>query len=169
MRDWNKTNNGLQILKIEFWSYLWGIEILLLRCIRHNHLVVLILPMRDWNWFVGKVLKAGKAFWSYLWGIEIKMPAIFSNGCYVFWSYLWGIEIYIQLECSLVRWHGFDLTYEGLKYSFDSKLKRQRYLFWSYLWGIEMKFPAISIWSCYEFWSYLWGIEIRWVQSCEGS
>ena len=143
----------------QFWSYLWGIEILFLHRQHTTVRIVLILPMRDWN-----SLSSG------LKSISISP----------FWSYLWGIEIAMSTD-DVRDVVGFDLTYEGLKLvgiaghgQNDDVLilpmrdwnSSNRYLpnvgakFWSYLWGIEIR----SSCRCWRrsgwFWSYLWGIEI---------
>ena len=49
MRDWNHRLQGLFLYILLFWSYLWGIEIVLPKGYVHEEKLVLILPMRDWN------------------------------------------------------------------------------------------------------------------------
>ena len=93
MRNWNLFPGPPDVLKIRFWSYLWGIEtslsrarqtfherfdrtyeeLKLLDAVRVRVILgqVLIVPMRNWNTASVSVPSTGNSeFWSYLWGIE---------------------------------------------------------------------------------------------------
>ena len=147
-------------LTILFWSYLWGIETLLIQLIRfqlpefwsylwgietrldcqtyrfHVHRFDLTyegLKQEFVDWIDDDDLK----FWSYLWGIETSNGTINTKKQTAFWSYLWGIETNTESAISAKRSSSFDLTYEGLKPATSWSPLPMRPAFWSYLWGIE--------------------------------
>ena len=161
-----------------FYSYLYGIETLMVS-ISHTNISVLLVPLWNWNIFVSMLKRnEGRCFTRTFMELKLNIADKAASAT-KFYSYLYGIEtkissaniaFYLVLLVPLWNWNSPSSMYaEHIPSVLLVPLWNWNSIkdiawgcaerFYSYLYGIETRLNDIINVTKSEFYSYLYGIE----------